>query len=92
LFFATDACVLRAVLGDPAPYHPVGLAHSELPADTPGLPHDPSARPSLDEILAVCTDRLATVAGVLHELTEEGLETMTQPVLEPVIPSLRHSR
>ena len=31
LVFATDAWVLRAVLGDPMPYHPLGLAHSEMP-------------------------------------------------------------
>jgi hypothetical protein len=86
LVFATDAWVLRAVLGDPAPYHPLGLAHSEMPTDTPAVPHDPDARPSLDEILAVRTDRMATMARVLHELTDERLEEMTQPVLEPGYP------
>lgn len=86
LVFATDAWVLRAVLGDPAPYHPLGLAHSEMPADTPAVPHDPDARPSLDEILAVRANRMATVASVLHGLTDERLEEMTQPVLEPGYP------
>ncbi len=82
LVFATDAWVLRAVLGDPAPYHPLGLAHSEMPADTPAVPHDPDARPSLDEVLAVRADRMASVARVLNELTDERLEEMTEPVLE----------
>lgn len=86
LVFATDAWVLRAVLGDPAPYHPLGLAHSEMPADTPAVPRDPDARPSLDEILAVRTGRMATVAQVLHELTDERLDELTRPVLEPGYP------
>ena len=72
LVMASDAWVLRAALGDPAPYHPLGLAHTEMPADTPGVPHDWDARPSLDEILAVRSDRMATVARVLDELTDEG--------------------
>ena len=89
LVFATDAWVLRAILGDPAPYHPLGLAHSEMPADTPAVPHDPDARPSLDEILAVRSDRMATVARVLHELTDERLDEMTEPVLDPGYPGVR---
>src|SRR4051794_25355733 len=86
LVFATDAWVLRAVLGDPAPYHPLGLAHSEMPADTPAVPHDPDARPSLDEVLAVRAERMAMVTRVLDELTDERLDEMTEPVLEPGYP------
>jgi hypothetical protein len=86
LVMATDAWVLRAVLGDPVPYHPLGLPHSEMPADTPAVPHDREARPSLDEILAVRTDRMSTVARVLNELNDERLEELTQPVLEPGYP------
>ncbi len=56
-------------------------------ADTPAVPHDPDARPCLEQILAVRTDRMATVARVLHELTDERLEEMTQPVLEPGYPA-----
>jgi hypothetical protein len=82
LVFATDAWVLRAVLGDPAPYHPLGLPHSEMPADTPGVPAGTEARPSLDEVLAVRAERMAAVAGVLEELTDEQLDGMTRPVLE----------
>jgi hypothetical protein len=87
LVFATDAWVLRAVLGHPAPYHRLGLAHTELAAGTPAVPHAPDARPSLQEILAVRRDRMSTVAGVLMELTDERLEEMTQPVLEPGYPA-----
>jgi DinB family protein len=87
LVFATDAWVLRAVLGDPTPYHPLGLVHTEMPPDTPAVPHDPDARPSLEEILAVRTDRIATVTRVLDELTDDRLEAMTQPVREPGYPA-----
>ncbi len=86
LVFATDAWVLRAVLGDPAPYHRLGLPHSEMPADTPGVPADTEARPSLDEVLAVRAERMATIARVLEELTDEQLDAMTRPVLEPGYP------
>jgi len=86
LVFATDAWVLRAVLGQVAPYHRLGLAHSEMPADTPGVPHEPDARPSLDEVLALHADRMATVRRVLEELTDERLGQMTEPVLEPGYP------
>jgi len=86
LVMATDAWVLRVILGDPRPYHPLGLAHSEMPADTPAVPHQTNARPSLDEIVAVRTERMATVARVLQELTDERLDEMTQPVLEPGYP------
>jgi hypothetical protein len=86
LVFATDAWVLRAVLGNPAPFHPLGLVHSEMPVDTPAVPRDTEARPSLDEILAVRTDRMAAVARALDELTDEQLDAMTQPVLESGYP------
>jgi hypothetical protein len=86
LVLATDAWVLRAVLGYPAPYHALGLAHSEMPTDTPGVPHDPDARPSLDQILAVRASRMATVERVLRDLTDERLDEMTRPVLEPGYP------
>jgi hypothetical protein len=85
LVFATDAWVKRAILGEPAPWHPLGLPHDELP-DRPGVPRDRSARPSLDEVLALRADRMATVRQVLAGLTDEKLAGMTEPVLEPGYP------
>jgi hypothetical protein len=85
LVFATDAWVKRAILGEPAPWHPLGLPHDELP-DLPGVPRDRSARPSLDEVLALRADRMATVRQVLTDLTDEKLAGMTEPVLEPGYP------
>lgn len=86
LVFATDAWVLRAVLGDPAPFHPLGLAHTEMPADTPLVPHDADARPALDEVLAVRVDRMATVRRVLDGLDDDRLASSTEPVTEPGYP------
>ena len=85
LVFATDAWVKRAVLGEPAPWHRLGLPHDEMP-DLPGVPRDRSARPSLDEVLALRADRMATVRQVLTDLTDEKLAGMTEPVLEPGYP------
>ena len=85
LVFATDAWVRRAVLGDPAPYHPLGLPHTEL-GDVPGVPNDPGARPSLEEVLGVRADRMATVRDVLAELTDERLAGDTEPVDAPGYP------
>jgi DinB superfamily/Pentapeptide repeats (8 copies) len=85
LVFATDAWVKRAVLGEPAPWHPLALPHDEMP-DLPGVPRDRGARPSLDEVLALRADRMATVRQVLTDLTDEKLAGQTQPVLEPGYP------
>ncbi len=82
LVFATDSWVRRAILGDPAPWHPLGLPWSEMP-DTPGVPHDRLARPSLDEMLALRRDRMATVRAVIDGLTEESLAGQTEPVEGP---------
>jgi uncharacterized protein YjbI with pentapeptide repeats len=85
LVFATDAWVKRAILGEPAPWHRLGLPHDEMPEEL-SVPHDRSARPSLDEVLALRADRMATVRQVLTELTDAKLAGMTEPVLEPGYP------
>lgn len=79
LVFATDAWVRRAVLGDPAPWDPLGLPWDEMP-DTPGVPRDRAARPSLDDVLALRRSRMATVRTVVDGLTEESLAARTVPV------------
>ncbi len=85
LVFATDAWVKRALLGEPRPYSPLDLPHDEMP-DTPGVPRDRDARPSLDEVLALRADRMATVRTVLADLTDDMLAGMTEPVSEPGYP------
>jgi hypothetical protein len=85
LVFTTDAWVRRAMLGDPSPWHALDLPHDEMP-DQPSVPRDRAARPSLDEVLALRADRMATVRHLLTDLTDEQLAGMTEPVSEPGYP------
>lgn len=82
LVFATDAWVRRAMLGDPAPWDPLGLPWDEM-RDTPGVPRDRAVRPSLDEVLQLRRDRMATVRTVMDGLTDESLAARTAPVAGP---------
>jgi hypothetical protein len=82
LVFATDAWVRRAILGDPAPWDPLGLPWDGMP-DTPGVPRDRSARPPLDTVLALRRDRMSTVRDVIDQLTDESLAASTEPVEGP---------
>jgi hypothetical protein len=85
LVFATDAWVKRAILREPAPWHRLGLPHGEIP-DELSVPVDRTARPSLDEVLALRADRMATVRQVITGLTDSKLAGMTEPVREPGYP------
>ena len=73
LVFATESWVGRAVLGDPAPWHPLSLPWDGM-ADTPGVPRDRGARPDLDTVLALREDRAAMVRQVLDGLTDADLD------------------
>ena len=48
--------------------------------DTPGIPRDRTVRPSLDEVLTLRRDRMATVRALIDGLTEESLAERTKPV------------
>ncbi|WP_146169067.1 DinB family protein [Actinoplanes italicus] len=85
LNFGTAAWALRAVLGEPAPWHPTDLPHDEMP-ELPGLPRDRRIQPSLDEVLAVRAGRVARVRELLAGLTDEQLRSSTTPVTEPGYP------
>lgn len=88
LVFATESWVHRAILGDPAPWHPLSLPWDEMP-DTGGVPRDRTARPSLDTVLAVRHDRMTTVRAVIAGLTDESLAAGTTPVDAPGWPEPR---
>ena len=88
LAFATDCWVGRAILGDPAPWHPLELPWDEMP-DTPGVPRDREVRPSLDEALEMRHERMGTVRGFLDDLTDETLDAHTTPVEGPGWPEPR---
>ncbi len=85
LLFVTDAWVVRAVLGEPAPWHPLDLPHDEM-GDEAGVPRDRAIRPALDDVLDVLADRRATMGLLLEDLTDARLEEMTTPVSEPGYP------
>jgi hypothetical protein len=82
LSFATDCWIRRAILGDPAPWDPLDLPWDDM-EDTPGVPRDREARPSLDEVLKLRHDRMATVREVIDGLTDESLNGHTEPVDGP---------
>jgi hypothetical protein len=88
LVFATDAWVRRGMLGDPTPWDPLDLPWDEMP-DTPGIPRDREARPSLDTVLDLRRDRMATVRAIVDGLTDEALAGDTVPVDGPGWPPPR---
>jgi uncharacterized protein YjbI with pentapeptide repeats len=73
LGFAHACWVGGAVLADPSPWHPLDLPWDEAPA-VDGVPWDRDVRPSLDEVLALRAERRATVAAVLADLDDAGLQ------------------
>jgi hypothetical protein len=82
LVFATDAWIRRAILGDPTPWDPLDLPFDEMD-DAPGVPRDRDVRPSLDEVLALRKDRMASMRQVLDDLTDDQLDGHTEPVAGP---------
>src|SRR4051794_28993895 len=76
LVFANDSWVGRALLGDPSPWHPLGLPWDEMP-DTPGVPRDRQVRPALDEVLQLRRDRWARMRTVLDGMTDDSLNRET---------------
>jgi uncharacterized damage-inducible protein DinB len=89
LVFATDAWVRRALLGDPSPYSPLDLPHEDM-ALAPGVvPNDADARPTLEEVLELRRDRMASMRRVVDELTDEQLAGHTAAVEGPGYPTPR---
>ena len=88
LVFATDSWVRRAILGDPSPWDPLDLPWDEMP-DTPGVPRDRQARPSLEAAVALRRDRMATVREFVDGLTAEKLASHTPPGTGPGWPQPR---
>ena len=88
LVFATDSWITRAILGNPSPWDALDLPWDEMP-DTPGVPRDRAARPSLDAVLELRRDRMSTVRRVVDDLTEESLAGHTEPVDAPGWPRPR---
>jgi hypothetical protein len=90
LVFATDSWIRRGILGDPSPWDPLGLPWGEM-EDTPELPRDRTARPSLDRVLELRRDRMSTVRRVIEGLTDTSLDDQTEPAEGPGWPPPRSS-
>lgn len=88
LVMATDAWVGRVLLGDPAPFHPLGVPFEEEQGN-PGLPYQPHARPTLDEVLTVRRGRRDQVTALLRDLDDERLAGRSVPVDGPGWPPAR---
>jgi uncharacterized damage-inducible protein DinB len=82
LAFATESWVSRCVLGDPTPWHPLSLPWDEMPP-TPEVPRDRDARPSLDEALDLRLEAMAVMRRVVDDLTDEKLDSRTEPLVGP---------
>ena len=82
LVFATDSWIRRVILGDPSPWDPLGLPWDEMP-DTPGVPRDRAARPSLDAVLELRRDRMSTGRRVIEGITDASLDSETEAVDGP---------
>ena len=78
LVFASTCWVNRAVLGEEQPFHPLALPWSTAPP-MPHLPLTIDARPSLDEVLPVRSQKQADVRRVLEGVTEEQLASEVTP-------------
>ena len=88
LVFATDAWIRRAILGDPSPWDPLDLPWDEM-RDTPGVPRDRAACPSLDTVLELRRDRMATARQVIDGLSSASLDGHTEPIEGPGWPPPR---
>jgi uncharacterized damage-inducible protein DinB len=82
LAFATESWVGRCILGDPVPWHPLSLPWDEMDP-RPGVPHDRDARPSLDGALALRLEAMAMMRRVVDGLTDQQLESLTEPLVGP---------
>jgi uncharacterized damage-inducible protein DinB len=95
LVLVTDGWIRRAALGDPNPFHRLGLPWDD-PDGTrtlpPGLTRDRDARPSLEEVQELRRDRMATVRELVDAVTDASLDKDTEPVQAPGWPESRSYR
>ncbi|NNM47448.1 DinB family protein [Knoellia koreensis] len=82
LAFATSSWLGRAIQGNPSPWDPLELPWDTMP-DTPGVPRDRAARPTLDQALELRHRRQGEVAAYLEGLTQAELDSATTPVDAP---------
>jgi hypothetical protein len=73
LVFATDAWFRRTVLGETHAYWVGDLPHTEFDGDHSALGIDDTTPHTIDEVLAVRTNRWDEIRRVLDTLTADGL-------------------
>jgi hypothetical protein len=79
LVFAIDRWITGPVFGDPTPFHPLGYPPDD-PEDGRALGLDIDARPSVDEVLDVRRERVASVAELLRAASHNDLmRTVASP-------------
>jgi hypothetical protein len=75
LVLVTDKWAGRAILGEPSPYHPLGLPQPGYPpADAAALGIDLDARPSLAQVMEARGSRMTLVRGIVDGITDASLE------------------
>jgi hypothetical protein len=85
LLFVTDAWCGRMVRGEREPYHPWGVVPRFL--HHAGLPVDVDADPTLDELLPVRAQRMATMREVIEGVTPDDLARTAVPPDAPGYPN-----
>jgi len=95
LVLVTDGWIRRTALGNPSPWHPLGLPWDD-PDETRSLPagitRDRDARPTLETVLELRRDRMTTVRMLVAGVTDESLDAETKPVETPGWPESRSYR
>jgi hypothetical protein len=87
LVFATDAWAGRAILDEPAPYHPFGLPSSGYPAaDAMEIGLDLGAQPPLSEVMEARRSRMAQVRRIVDGLTDADLDRVCSHRPSPAHP------
>jgi hypothetical protein len=74
LVLVIDIWLSKAILGQPDPFHPIGLPPSFMPPKLPGSSIDPEARPAFDETCQVLHGRIAGLRTYVDALTQEELD------------------
>jgi DinB superfamily/Pentapeptide repeats (8 copies) len=90
MLLATDCWLRRMVKGIETPYHPWGLAGSWL-RDPASWGIDPTAGPSLNDVLEVRRERVDEVRQTITALTPEELERVCVPPDTPGHPTHEHT-
>ncbi len=78
LVFVTDAWVGSAIEARPHPFHPIALPASFI-TDGPSYGIDPDATPTVEEVLAARTGRMALVRALLNGVTQDDLDRVREP-------------